>query len=164
MQQFTLFTTKYQSVCGELWLASAELPQWGSSKLCVCDWATDIRKEQTLGRLRKYLNFNIVEQPTDTTLLAAQELDSYFSGECRKAFAVETEAIGSNFDKQVWAALRTIPCGQTVSYLHIAELIGRPEASRAVAQACGRNPLSVFLPCHRVVAASGNLRDRKSVV
>uniref|UniRef100_UPI0025EB7C0C methylated-DNA--[protein]-cysteine S-methyltransferase n=1 Tax=uncultured Caulobacter sp. TaxID=158749 RepID=UPI0025EB7C0C len=64
---------------------------------------------------------------------------------------------GTELQKAVWAALRQIPAGQTASYADIAKAVGRPSAFRAVAQACGANPLAVITPCHRVVRADGGL-------
>jgi AraC family transcriptional regulator, regulatory protein of adaptative response / methylated-DNA-[protein]-cysteine methyltransferase len=65
--------------------------------------------------------------------------------------------IGTAFQRSVWDELRQIPAGATVSYRDIAERIGRPEATRAVAQACAANPIAVLVPCHRVVRADGQL-------
>ncbi len=67
------------------------------------------------------------------------------------------DAQGTELQKAVWAALREIPAGETASYADIAKAIGRPSAFRAVAQACGANPLAVVTPCHRVVRADGGL-------
>ncbi len=67
------------------------------------------------------------------------------------------DAQGTELQQAVWAALREIPAGQTASYADIAKAIGRPSAFRAVAQACGANPLAVITPCHRVVRADGGL-------
>lgn len=67
------------------------------------------------------------------------------------------DARGTDLQKAVWAALRAIPAGRTASYADIAKAIGRPGAARAVAQACGANPLAVITPCHRVVRADGGL-------
>lgn len=67
------------------------------------------------------------------------------------------DAQGTDLQKAVWAALRAIPAGTTASYKAVAEAIGRPAAVRAVAQACGANPLAVITPCHRVVRADGGL-------
>lgn len=67
------------------------------------------------------------------------------------------DAQGTDLQKAVWAALREIPAGQTASYADIAKAIGRPSAFRAVAQACGANPLAVITPCHRVIRADGGL-------
>lgn len=65
--------------------------------------------------------------------------------------------MGTDFQKCVWRALRTIPYGQTRSYSQIAERIGAPRAVRAVGAANGRNPIPVIVPCHRVIGASGKL-------
>ncbi len=67
------------------------------------------------------------------------------------------DAQGTDLQKAVWAALRAIPAGTTASYAEVARCIGRPTAARAVAQACGANPLAVITPCHRVVRADGGL-------
>jgi len=64
---------------------------------------------------------------------------------------------GSAFQQQVWQALHKIPFGETRSYLQIATSIGRPKAARAVGQACGRNPITIIIPCHRVLAGNGKL-------
>jgi len=67
------------------------------------------------------------------------------------------DARGTVFQQQVWSALREIPAGQTVTYAQLARAIGRPTATRAVAQACGANPTAVVVPCHRVIGADGKL-------
>ena len=64
---------------------------------------------------------------------------------------------GTAFQQRVWAALRAIPPGKTATYTEIARAIGQPKAVRAVAQACGANPLAIAIPCHRVVRADGDL-------
>ena len=70
---------------------------------------------------------------------------------------VPLDARGTVFQQQVWSALREIPPGQTVTYSQLASAIGRPTATRAVAQACGANPTAVVVPCHRVIGADGTL-------
>jgi methylated-DNA-[protein]-cysteine S-methyltransferase len=87
---------------------------------------------------------------------AALELDEYFSGS-RQRFTVPLAAKGTPFQVAVWNALDDIPYGQTVSYKELAASVGRPGAFRAVGQANGANPLPIFHPCHRVVAAGGHL-------
>lgn len=64
---------------------------------------------------------------------------------------------GSPFQQQVWQALHKVPFGETRSYLQIAAGIGKPSAARAVGQACGRNPVPIIIPCHRVLASNGKL-------
>ncbi len=84
------------------------------------------------------------------------ELTQYFAGE-RRQFDVALHAKGSEFQQQVWQALREIPHGETTTYGRIAARIGRPTASRAVGLANGQNPISIVVPCHRVIGADGSL-------
>ena len=86
----------------------------------------------------------------------ARQLRGYFAGEIT-AFDLPLDMRGTDFQKSVWAALLTIPYGETRSYGAIASAIGRPSASRAVGAANGRNPLSIVAPCHRVVGTNGHL-------
>jgi methylated-DNA-[protein]-cysteine S-methyltransferase len=83
-------------------------------------------------------------------------LDEYFRGE-RTEFDLSLELVGTAFQRRVWEALRAIPYGRTVSYGELARRIGRPAAVRAVGLANGRNPVSVIVPCHRVIGADGSL-------
>jgi methylated-DNA-[protein]-cysteine S-methyltransferase len=85
-----------------------------------------------------------------------RQLDAYFAGE-RTAFDVPLAPRGTPFQKRVWAALQEIPFGQTRSYAELAQAVGMPGAARAVGSANARNPLSIVVPCHRVVATSGAL-------
>ncbi len=86
----------------------------------------------------------------------AGQLDAYFRGELR-AFNLELAPQGTAFQQKVFTALRAIPYGKTVSYGEIAQEIGQPTASRAVGAANGRNPLPIFIPCHRVIGSKGAL-------
>jgi methylated-DNA-[protein]-cysteine S-methyltransferase len=87
---------------------------------------------------------------------AQQQLDEYFAGKRRK-FTLKLDATGTPFQNKVWNALRTIPFGETRSYGQIADQIGSARAVRAVGAANGRNPLSIIVPCHRVIGANGKL-------
>jgi methylated-DNA-[protein]-cysteine S-methyltransferase len=87
---------------------------------------------------------------------AVEQLGQYFAGE-RTTFELRTEAAGTPFQLEVWEALGKIPYGSTCSYGQLAERIGRPGASRAVGLANGRNPISIIVPCHRVIGANGSL-------
>jgi methylated-DNA-[protein]-cysteine S-methyltransferase len=86
----------------------------------------------------------------------AQQLAGYFAG-TRQTFDLPFAARGTPFQRQVWDALTRIPYGRTASYVELARMIGKPSASRAVGAANGRNPLSIVVPCHRVIGASGAL-------
>ncbi len=100
--------------------------------------------------------------PADAVEVAAafepvlEQLTEYFAGS-RWAFDLELAPVGTTFQLEVWSALRTIPVGETCSYGELAHRLGRPAAVRAVGAANGRNPLSIIVPCHRVVGASGTL-------
>lgn len=86
----------------------------------------------------------------------ADQLDAYFAGELTR-FDVPLAPRGSEFQQRVWAALQEIPYGETESYGQLAERIGSPNAARAVGLANGKNPISIVIPCHRVVGSGGNL-------
>ena len=87
---------------------------------------------------------------------AERQLNAYFSGKLEK-FTLKLDFAGTEFQKQVWSALLTIPFGETRSYGEIAAQIGRPTAVRAVGAANGKNPISIIAPCHRVIGSNGKL-------
>jgi methylated-DNA-[protein]-cysteine S-methyltransferase len=84
------------------------------------------------------------------------QLKEYFAGS-RTVFDLPLHFAGTPFQRTVWQALCEIPCGETVSYGELAERIGRPTAARAVGMANGHNPISIVVPCHRVVGSTGDL-------
>lgn len=84
------------------------------------------------------------------------QLSEYFAGD-RRLFELTLDPMGTEFQQSVWAALRTIPYGETWTYSDLARAIGRPTSVRAVASANARNPLSIVVPCHRVIGMSGSL-------
>ena len=88
--------------------------------------------------------------------LAITELDEYFAGN-RQTFQTPLNPQGTAFQLSVWQALTTVPFGETVSYSHIANVIHQTKAVRAVGAANGRNPLSIFIPCHRIIGKNGAL-------
>jgi methylated-DNA-[protein]-cysteine S-methyltransferase len=85
-----------------------------------------------------------------------RQLTEYFDGR-RRSFDVPLALRGNSFELRVWEALLEVPYGETVSYGEIARRMGRPDASRAVGLANGRNPIAVIVPCHRVIGAHGGL-------
>lgn len=97
------------------------------------------------------------EAPAHPLLVtAAAQLGEYFAG-TRTAFDLPLAPRGTEFQRAVWSALGAIPFGETRSYADIARALGRPAATRAVGAANGRNPLSIVLPCHRVLGSDGAL-------
>lgn len=97
-------------------------------------------------------------QPGDHPVLTAavSQLDEYFAGS-RRQFDLPLDPSGTEFQRSAWDVLRTIPYGETLSYGEQAARMGRPSAARAVGAANGANPLSIIVPCHRVVASNGKL-------
>ena len=87
---------------------------------------------------------------------AVAQLAEYFDG-TRTGFDLRLDPVGTDFQRQVWEALRAIPYGATETYGHLAERIGHPRGTRAVGAATGRNPIGIIVPCHRLVGASGDL-------
>ena len=100
------------------------------------------------------------EWQRDTNVIAIKsaitQLDEYFSGK-RKSFDLPLEPEGTEFQRQVWNALTKLRFGETATYAQLAQRIGNPKAVRAVGAANGRNPISIVIPCHRVVGADGSL-------
>jgi methylated-DNA-[protein]-cysteine S-methyltransferase len=137
------FTKTVASPVGELTLIATDA---GLSALL---WPNDDPKRVRVGER--------VAAPEHPILVRAElELRAYFAGE-RTSFTVPLDAAGTEFQKKAWAALLTIPYGETRSYGELARQIGNPKASRAVGAANGRNPISIIVPCHRAIASDGAL-------
>lgn len=119
------------------------------SKLAAILWEDDQPTRVRLGKMTADKN-NAVLLETERQLI------EYFAG-TRTRFDVPLEFTGTDFQKQVWQALLTIPFGETRSYRDVAEQIGNIKAVRAVGAANGRNPISIIAPCHRVIGTSGDL-------
>ncbi|SDM14015.1 methylated-DNA-[protein]-cysteine S-methyltransferase [Dendrosporobacter quercicolus] len=97
-----------------------------------------------------------VQAQTELLREAGRQLLEYLAGR-RRQFAVPLAPAGTAFRQRVWQAVGAIPYGQTLSYQEVAQRIGKPSAARAVGNANRRNPLPVFIPCHRVIGAKGQL-------
>ena len=95
-------------------------------------------------------------QPNDLTNLASLQLKEYLNHK-RRRFDLPLCPSGSVFQQRVWQTLTTIPYGQSTSYLSIAQRVGNPKGSRAVGRANGNNPISIVIPCHRVIGSNGAL-------
>jgi len=104
------------------------------------------------------VRFGVLEEDNDHPVLRETErqLLDYFAGN-RRRFSVQLDFAGTEFQKDVWAALLEIPFSETRTYAQVAEQIGRPKAVRAVGAAIGRNPISIIAPCHRVIGTNGKL-------
>jgi methylated-DNA-[protein]-cysteine S-methyltransferase len=140
----SLYSCTYDSPVGELALvASAE-------GLVAVLWPVDVRVPLASVPVR-------VERATNSILAStATQLDEYFAGH-RTNFDIPLVPEGTEFQREAWAALRLIPFGETRSYAQQAQTIGRPNAVRAIGAANGRNPISIIVPCHRVIGSNGSL-------
>lgn len=112
-------------------------------------WENDNPSRVRLSKLEENDQYPIL-------LKAERQLQEYFSGQ-RQDFDLPLDLRGTDFQKSVWEALCTIPFGETRSYGELATQLGKPSAGRAVGAANGRNPISIVVPCHRVIGSSGKL-------
>ncbi len=138
-----LYFTYLDSPVGRLKLVAHE------TALVAVLWENDDPLRVRLGAMQEVATHPVL-------MKACQQLQAYFEG-TRDVFDVPLAFVGTAFQKDVWAALLTIPYGETRSYAAIATQIGRPAAVRAVGAANGRNPLSILAPCHRVIGSNGAL-------
>lgn len=144
-----------------------------TAKLVAVDWQSQDclwADSKSYNKIKKHYNlkdndFKFVESNSLSKDIEAQALllsamaqfVAYFMGELQ-AFDLPLDiSLGTEFQQQVWRALQDIPYGETISYATLAKEIGNPKGYRAVAQANGRNPFSIIIPCHRVIASDGKL-------
>lgn len=125
-------------------------------RLCLCDWVSSCKAERNRRRISRCKGAICGEDETDIVMHAVSQLEEYFSGQ-RREFTVPLEFAGTEFQCRVWSALMKIPYGETVSYAELARRVGNPVGVRAVAAAVGANPISIFVPCHRIVGSDGSL-------
>lgn len=130
-------------------------------KLITLDWFDDktanlFEKLASTAQSVPCQNLNQADKNHAIALQAITELSEYFVGK-RQQFTIPLKFYGTPFQQEVWQALCQIPYGQTISYKALAENIGKPTAFRACANANGKNPISLIVPCHRVIASDGSL-------
>jgi methylated-DNA-[protein]-cysteine S-methyltransferase len=112
-------------------------------------WENDNPRRVPLGELME-------DQAHPVLRDTERQLNEYFAGK-RKKFSINLDLRGTGFQTKVWDALLGIPFGETRTYGRLAKQLGNPKASRAVGAANGRNPISIIVPCHRVIGSSGKL-------
>ncbi|HEJ8087428.1 TPA: methylated-DNA--[protein]-cysteine S-methyltransferase [Serratia liquefaciens] len=147
----TFFIDRMATPVGELVLIADE-----QDRLRAIDWT----EHET--RLMKLLNthyradrFQLVDKANPGGLTDAMQ--RYFSGELDVINDLPVMTAGTEFQRSIWQQLRQIPCGEIITYGELAKRIGRPTASRAVGMANGSNPISIVVPCHRVIGSQGAL-------
>ncbi|MDE6522177.1 MAG: methylated-DNA--[protein]-cysteine S-methyltransferase [Muribaculaceae bacterium] len=145
-----IITTLYKSPVGDMIIGSY------GDKICMSDWVIEKRRKAIDRRICKLLSAEYEEGVSDIITRTIIQLDEYFEGK-RKEFTIPVVFCGTDFQRQVWSELMQIPYGQTISYSELAKRIGNPKAIRGVASANAANPISILVPCHRVIGSNHQL-------
>lgn len=124
--------------------------------LCLLEFVESESPEAQLAAIEKTFRARIKPGPGPHLEATLKQLEEYFSGR-RKTFDLSLDMRGTPFQQDAWQALLAIPYGRTVSYAEQARSMGRPSAVRAVANANAANPVSIIVPCHRVIGSNGTL-------
>ena len=127
-----------------------------NGNLRAVDWSDYETRMHRLLRLH-YGENGFKLEPSHGEDRLSEAIGTYFAGDLKAIAALPVQTGGTPFQREVWDALREIPCGSTVSYAKLAQRIGRPSAVRAVGLANGSNPVGIVVPCHRVIGANGSL-------
>ena len=146
-----LLQDKIDTPVGPLWIVCDE-----QFHLRAVEWEEhSARMEQLLELHYRHEGYQRVDSHDPGGL--SSRLGDYFSGDLAVIETLPTATAGTPFQREVWKTLRTIPCGQVMHYGQLAEALGRPGAARAVGAANGSNPVSIVVPCHRVIGSNGKL-------
>ena len=126
--------------------------------LCALEFMTESRQALLDSRLKRWFSVEQVRTSQNKYIEEASSwLDLYFKSEFSKLFSIKIDVRGSAFEMRVWASLQQIPLGETISYSELATKVGAPKAARAAGGASRRNPMSILIPCHRVIGIKGIL-------
>ena len=145
-----LYSQSVETPLGQMLIAAS------TRGVCLAEFAGTPRMERESRDLERLFQARTEAGGNEHTAQAAQELSAYFRGE-RQRFTVALDTPGTDFQRQVWAALRDIPYGTTSHYQALAATIGKPAAVRAVAAANGANRVAILIPCHRIIGKDGTL-------
>jgi len=125
-------------------------------RLCLLGFGDRGMRRAVDSRIKKGLNAEFVEQDDEILEKTRKQVDEYLNGN-RKEFDMPLLMVGTDFQRRVWKALMKVPYGVTSTYGQIAEDIGSPKAVRAVGNANSANPISIIVPCHRIIGSNGEL-------
>lgn len=152
MMQNFLHHTALTTPLGEM------LAVYSPKGLCLLDFPQGKHQDNALAKLQTQWQCPLCEHPDPRSPLLQRALQEYFTKQRHHFNDIAVDfSIGTAFQQSVWRVLQSIPYGKTISYGEQARLLGKPEAVRAVAAANGRNPLSIIVPCHRVIGSNGKL-------
>lgn len=133
-----LYTYTFDTPLGHMTATASDV---GLRSLVFCDDSDPKNSDEPIG---------------DLFIKLERQLQEYFLGE-RRDFDIPLDLMGTDFQKKVWKSLLDIPYGKTISYSNQADILGNPKAIRAIASANGKNPISILIPCHRVIGSNGSL-------
>lgn len=145
MASFTV--NRYQSPAGELLMGEVD------GKICMCDWVTSPRHERNIHKIENWAAQSAIFGQSETLARAREQISEYFDRK-RTSFDLPLHMVGTSFQKSVWKDLARFKYGQTATYAELARALGRGEAVRAVASAVAANPISIIVPCHRIIGIS----------
>jgi methylated-DNA-[protein]-cysteine S-methyltransferase len=149
MTEAYFFTEQFATPTGAMLLVTD-----AEKQVCALDWEDKATRMHQL--VRRYYG-SIRLQPMPGVSAVRQALEAYFEGALMSIQDLPVKTAGTPFQREVWAALRAIPTGKTTSYGRLAAQLGRPKAMRAVGMANGANPVSIIVPCHRVIGSDASL-------
>jgi methylated-DNA-[protein]-cysteine S-methyltransferase len=149
MNDVHFFTEQFDTPTGPMLLLTDS-----EDKVRALDWEDHAQRMHHLLRLQYG---TVCLQPRHRPSPARRAIEAYYQGGLAEIVSVQVETAGTAFQREVWAALRSIPSGETTTYGRLANRLGRPKAMRAVGTANGANPVSIIVPCHRVIGANASL-------
>ena len=157
-----IITTRlYPTSHGDIWLGADD------EGLRLCKWAK--KPDLSWNRKASRDGLQLIDGSNPIIDDAVSQLEEFFCRK-RKEFKLQLALHGTDFQQRVWQELMSIPYGTTITYGELARRIGNAKASRAVAMACHNNPISIFIPCHRVIGSNGKLTgyagglDKKAIL
>jgi len=146
----TIYYSGLETIVGPMFVATHD------AGVCALQFGANAEEDLVYYLAKTYRSAAIIPDQSGKNAETIKQLKEYFAG-TRRTFELELAPVGTAFQRKVWSTLGTIPYGETRSYADVAALTGNPKACRAVGNANNKNPISVIIPCHRVIAADGTL-------
>jgi len=146
----TIHYSGLETIVGPMFVATHD------AGVCALQFGANAEEDLVYYLAKTYRSAAIIPDQSGKNAETIKQLKEYFAG-TRRTFELELAPVGTAFQRKVWSALGTIPYGETRSYADVAALTGNPKACRAVGNANNKNPISIIIPCHRVIAADGTL-------
>lgn len=143
-------TTTINTPLGDMFCAATK------DGICILSFFGQKNLEKQIEKVQNFFDAQIIPAHNKYFDCLQKELDEYFQGK-REEFTIPLQLVGTTFQQSVWKILMKIPYSETISYKQEAELLKKPTASRAVANANGQNMISILIPCHRIIQSNGSL-------